>query len=139
MQPDTLLTFHLSLSPNYYANSQQREIFYTRLLERLRSVPVAAEASAVSGLPYSFYENDQKAMSDQSAGSRLSDLPTVMQESVSEGYFRALRLPLREGRFFDQRDAATAPAVGIVSESMARRFWRRTARGLSLRIWQLHY
>jgi hypothetical protein len=60
MHPDTLLTFHLSLSPNHYTNSQQREIFYTRLLERLRSVPAVTEASAVSGLPYSFYENDQK-------------------------------------------------------------------------------
>ena len=125
VQPDTLLTFHLNLSPNYYADSQQREIFYTRLLERLRSIPAAAEASAVSGLPYSFYENDQKVVPDQFAGSRSSDLST-MQESVSEGYFRTLRLPLREGRFFDQRDAATAPAVAIVSESMARRFWPGT-------------
>jgi len=47
----------------------------------------------------------------------------VMQESISEDYFRALRLPLREGRFFDRRDVATASAVGIVSESLARRFW----------------
>lgn len=84
MHPDTLFTFHLSLSPNHYANSQQREIFYTRLLERLRSVPAVTEASAVSGLPYSFYENDQKVVSDQSEGSRLGDLPTVMQESISE-------------------------------------------------------
>jgi len=120
---DMLLTFHLNLSPNHYATPHQREIFYTRLLDRLRSVPGVTVASAVSGLPYSFYENDQKAMSDQSAGGRLSDLPIVMQESISHDYFRALRLPLREGRFFDNRDGASAPAVGIVSESLARRFW----------------
>ena len=42
---------------------------------------------------------------------------------MSEDYFRALRLPLREGRFFDERDGASAPAVGIVSETLVRRFW----------------
>jgi predicted permease len=126
MQPDTLLTFHLNLSPNRYANSEQSEEFHTRLLDRLRGIPGVDAASAVSGLPYSFYENEQKVVSDQSTGSRLSDLQTVMQESISEDYFRALRLPLREGRFFDQRDVATASAVGIVSESLARRFWPGT-------------
>jgi putative ABC transport system permease protein len=123
MHPDTLLTFHLNLSPSRYTTPQQREIFCIRLLERLRSFPKVSAASAVSGLPYSFYENDQKALSDQTEGGRLSDLSTVMQESVSEDYFRALGVPLREGRFFDQKDAAAAPVVGIVSESLARRFW----------------
>jgi predicted permease len=123
MHPDTLVTFHLNLPSSHYTTPQQLEIFYTRLLERLSGIPGVTEVSAVSGLPYSFYENDQKALSDQSQGSRPTDLPTVMQETISENYFRALRLPLREGRFFDQRDAATAPAVGIVSESLARRLW----------------
>lgn len=123
MHPETLLTFHLNLSSSHYDLPEQRQIFYARLLDRIRSIPEVTEASAVSGLPYSFYENDQKALSDQSEGSRLSDVPAVMQESISADYFRALRLPLQEGRFFDQRDGATAPAVGIVSETLARRFW----------------
>lgn len=123
MHPETLVTFHLNLSSSHYALPEQRQIFYARLLDRIRSIPEVTEASAVSGLPYSFYEDDQKALSDQSEGSRLSDVPAVMQESISADYFRALRLPLREGRFFDQRDGAVAPAVGIVSETLARRFW----------------
>jgi putative ABC transport system permease protein len=46
-----------------------------------------------------------------------------MPESVSQGYFRSLHIPLREGQEFDSRDAAGSAPVGIVSESMARRFW----------------
>jgi putative ABC transport system permease protein len=123
MHPDSLLTFHLNLSPNHYATPLQREMFYTRLLDRLRNVPGVISASAVSGLPYSFYENDQKALADQSDGRHLSDLPIVMEESISDDYFRALRVPLLEGRVFDQRDGASGPAVCIISESLARRFW----------------
>jgi putative ABC transport system permease protein len=50
-------------------------------------------------------------------------MPTAMEESIGGDYFRVMRIPLRAGRFFDQRDGAGAAAVGIVSESMARRFW----------------
>jgi putative ABC transport system permease protein len=123
MHPDTLLTFHLNLSPNRYASRQQRQSFYYDLLDRLREVPAVEAVSAVSGLPYSFYENDLKARSDASPAAALSDLPTVMQESTSDDYFGVLRLPLLEGRFFDPRDGAEAPPVAIVSESLARRLW----------------
>jgi hypothetical protein len=42
---------------------------------------------------------------------------------VSEGYFEAMGIPLRYGRFFAQTDTATAPMVMIVSESMANKYW----------------
>jgi putative ABC transport system permease protein len=123
IQPDRLLTFHLNLSPSRYPFPQQREYFYGQLLERLRSLPAVEQASIVSGLPYSFYESEWKALSEGSPYAHLSDLPTVMQESISDDYFRSLRLPLLQGRSFDQRDGLNAPAVAIVSESLARRFW----------------
>jgi putative ABC transport system permease protein len=42
---------------------------------------------------------------------------------VDRDYFRTLQIPLRSGRFFDERDRADAPRVVIVNETMARRFW----------------
>jgi putative ABC transport system permease protein len=123
MDPDTLLTFHVNLSPNRYASSQQKQTLYHQLLDNLRRVPGVVSVSAVSGLPYSFYENDLRALSDASPGVPRSELPTVMQESISEDYFRVLRIPLLGGRFFDPRDGAGAPPVAIISESLARRWW----------------
>jgi len=43
--------------------------------------------------------------------------------SVSDDYFRTLRIPLREGRTFDASDSAGAPPTAVISESMARRYW----------------
>jgi hypothetical protein len=42
---------------------------------------------------------------------------------VTPGYFQAMGIPLRAGRTFEARDAAAAPAVAVVSESLARAAW----------------
>ena len=39
------------------------------------------------------------------------------------GYFRALGIPLRRGRLFDERDTFDSPLVALISESLARRKW----------------
>jgi predicted permease len=42
---------------------------------------------------------------------------------VSVGYFHTLRIPLLEGRDFDERDERSGPRVAIVNEAAARWFW----------------
>jgi ABC-type antimicrobial peptide transport system permease subunit len=42
---------------------------------------------------------------------------------ASEGYFRALAIPLVHGRLFDQRDTTDAAPVALISESLARQLW----------------
>jgi ABC-type antimicrobial peptide transport system permease subunit len=45
---------------------------------------------------------------------------------VAGDYFRALRIPLRAGRTFDERDGATATPVAIVNETIAREYFGST-------------
>jgi hypothetical protein len=51
-------------------------------------------------------------------------------QSITPGYFRTLKIPLRRGREFTLRDnaAGARPAV-IINESFARRFWPAYPRG----------
>ena len=44
-------------------------------------------------------------------------------QSASAGYFRALEIPLRAGRLFDQRDVPKGAPVVIVSDALAERFF----------------
>jgi hypothetical protein len=56
--------------------------------------------------------------------SRSEDPPEVtLYEVVSDDYFRTLRVPVRQGRAFDQRDRVDAPPAIIINETLARRFW----------------
>jgi putative ABC transport system permease protein len=43
---------------------------------------------------------------------------------VSAGYFEAFKIPIKRGRSFTDRDDGHAPAVAIISESMAKQFWK---------------
>jgi predicted permease len=43
---------------------------------------------------------------------------------VTDDYFDAMGITLRDGRFFESVDAEKAPAVAVVNETMARRYWR---------------
>jgi putative ABC transport system permease protein len=72
-------------------------------------------------------------------GSEASDQPVAVEgagpalpvvsrvgfrtDSVTPGYFEAVGMPLRQGRLFEERDAAAGPPVVIVNETLARRLW----------------
>ena len=42
---------------------------------------------------------------------------------MTPGYFQAMGISLISGRYFDERDADTAPAVGVIDETMASTYW----------------
>ncbi|HQR36613.1 MAG TPA: ABC transporter permease, partial [Blastocatellia bacterium] len=42
---------------------------------------------------------------------------------ISPDYFRAMRVPLAQGRFFDERDKRGEPDTVIINEALAERFW----------------
>ena len=64
------------------------------LVTGLRSV------ASASGVPYSFYEDSTALMLEQKVATQRDQAPGAMAESVSPDYFRTMRVPLREGRWF---------------------------------------
>jgi putative ABC transport system permease protein len=48
---------------------------------------------------------------------------SAQYNSASPGYFRTMGMPLVRGRDFDEHDAATAPLVVIIDQTLARRYF----------------
>jgi predicted permease len=49
--------------------------------------------------------------------------PTAFPRMIDERYLQAMQIPLRAGRYFDERDNAAGEKTVIVNEILARRLW----------------
>jgi predicted permease len=58
---------------------------------------------------------------------------SVYPRIVEQHYLQAMQIPLRAGRYFDERDNATGPKSVIINENLARALWpERDAVGQSI-------
>ena len=96
--------------------------FHHQLLERVSAMPGVESAGMISIIPplgagiRSFSILGHPA---PSPGNR----PEGSINEVSPSYFRTMRIPLKKGRYFDERDTQSAPWAVVISETLANRYF----------------
>ncbi|NMO13655.1 ABC transporter permease [Pyxidicoccus fallax] len=106
------------------------------LLSRLGALPGVRAVGAVSNFPLEGSQggdgtfivlNRPDEVGNFEDFGRLANEPertgSAEYRVASEGYFRALDIPLVRGRLFDARDTFEAPHVAVISESLAKARW----------------
>ncbi len=108
-------------APRYPARADQVR-FYDALLEKLGA---GGRLEAAVGFPLPFGDGTASSAPVQVDGRTAPgrDAPRALFATVSPGWFRLLRIPLRRGRVFDASDGRDSPPVVVISESLARREW----------------
>ena len=117
-----MLTVQLALPDGRYNEDEARRAFYARAfadIDGLRDVETVAAAMVTPLTGNNWTVPLQRVDRPLPAGQRP---PEVGWQLASEGYFRALRIPMRAGRLFDARDASGPPVV-ILSEAVVTRFF----------------
>lgn len=123
-RPENLLTFELSLPSARYPNATARAQFFRHLIDRLKSAPQVRTAAAISDLPFSGQNADRSFIHDgMSPATFRGSPPSADHRHSTADYFRAMSIPLRAGRFFDERDDTRGAMVAIVNDTLARRMW----------------
>jgi putative ABC transport system permease protein len=120
---DGVLTLRVALPSQKYSRPEQTRAFYRDLLDRVRQLPGVDAAGAATGLPLSGTGWSGTTTVDTQAVQPKDTTPEADQRPVTPGYFEAMAIPLVSGRYFDQRDIATAAPVAIVDETMAKKYW----------------
>jgi putative ABC transport system permease protein len=122
-EPSTLLTLRLAITDNKYREKYQVAQFYRQVLEHVQAIPGVQSAVAVSALPYSDH-SDGRNFTIEGRQVEPGDQPSGMYQVASPEYFRTLHIPLRAGRFLSPSDGPDAPKVALISERLARRWWK---------------
>lgn len=133
---DTGNLFTLRISPpkSKYADAGSALDLYSRLVERMRSVPGVEEAAFVNFMPAGGGSVPTRV---EVPGRPVSIDDDALYVTASEGYLRALRMRLVRGRWFTESDMRSPGDGVVISESVAKRYWPNAdALGKSLTIFR---
>ncbi len=125
--PDNVVTAHLSLPYWKYRTAERQRAFLDALLEKARSAPGVDAAGAVACLPYGGFlmtgalQIEGKSAPDPHA--YMNQDESVAVNYAAGDYLKAMGVPILEGRPLDSSDAAGRPAVAVVNEALAHRYF----------------
>ena len=117
-------------------NEGQTQQFYKHLTERLRMAPGVQGAALTQNPPLALGTFDAVTFVPEGFEMpRDRENFTSTTDTVDEGYFDAMGVPILRGRGFLASDTAEAPRVAVVNEQFAKHYWRGAdAVGMRIRL-----
>ena len=97
--------------------------FIEQLMPRLQGIEGIRVVAAATGVPFDGGLAEQAITRREDPPRPASASPHVVQTAVTPGYFDAMGITLRRGRFFDPTDKADGELVAVINETAARRYW----------------
>ena len=123
IDPHNVLTMTVVVPHHKYFRPVEETAFFDRVLSQVRSLPGVTSAGLIDNLPMSGDGSHQPVAIEGRPVLALSEQPEVDTRAISPGYLNAMRIPVHRGREFTDADSADRPAVVLISEAMAKRFW----------------
>ena len=121
------ITASVELPTVSYGAESAPAAFFARALEGIRALPGVRDAGFGSDLPWTGY--------DENTGFGIIGRPNVRDDEpegryhfITTGYATATGIPVIAGRDLTAADDAGAPAVILVNESLARKYWSTPER-----------
>jgi len=131
-EPHGVLTAQIDPSRESYKEDVALNAFYKQLLDRVQNLPGVTQVGIINTLNastnYSVAEHPPVPVERQES---------VQMNQVSSDYFKAMGIPLRRGRVFDDRDVDGATRVIVIDESLAHKgFPNEDPIGKHLKFWK---
>jgi predicted permease len=121
--PLGVITATLSLPQTQYKEPEKQIVFYRAIMERLANL--RGVKSAALGMPLPFGgDNASASFAIEGRPAAPGDPgPHGDVRYVSPGYFQALGIPLKSGRYFSGQDRQGTEPVVVIDENLARQYW----------------
>jgi len=119
---DRVLTFSVPVPSDRLKGSEQIEVFYRQLLDRVRALPGVLSASASTGMPVRGTSFGMPFTLASRPVTDPSQRPGAGFNMVTPDYFKTFGIPIQQGRAFTEQDSAGAPRVAIVNDAFVRQY-----------------
>lgn len=120
-EANNLLTMTVSLPAWKYDTDGKTISFFKQAIEQLKTLPDVDAVGAINTLPFNGPHSgtrfDIEGRPKQPAGQHLSTGICV----TDANYFNAMKIPLKQGRFFTEQEATEERHVVIVNETFVRK------------------
>jgi predicted permease len=123
-QPDHVLTMNVQFSNPDATPPARMADYYQQAWEQLHKIP-GVEAAGTVGNIFFLEENQNHALRqvEGHAAEPLDSWTPLVWTQVSGDYFRAMAIPLLQGRYFTPQDGPESPPVAIINQTLAKRYW----------------
>ncbi len=122
--PDGVLTAKVQLPSRGYESLESRIRFFEQYEERLRALPGVTGVASASELPMPQMNRNGLEI-EGVAWPTASEQHFIAYSSVSDDYFRTMRIPLLRGRAFGPSERTNTTQAIVINEAMAKRYWPR--------------
>ena len=120
---ENVLTARITPTQSFCNDPDRCFSFYRNLLNQTRSLPGVDTAAFISTLPLGGRVHKRSIELEGRPRESAEPAPLLWLNSVSPGYFGAMRIPVLRGREFTEADATGNPPVVLLSSETARGLW----------------
>jgi hypothetical protein len=121
-QSENVLTAALSLAPTAYKDAVRVNSFYTQLEGKLEQIPGAKAAGMSNDLPLESEREGALTVKGYTTAPGAGLALTAFTFTMGD-YFRAMGIPLIEGRLFTPADDERGQKVVIISRMLAKKYF----------------
>jgi putative ABC transport system permease protein len=118
-----VLTARVSLPFDKYSADAQQAAFSAQLLGRISVLPGVRAAGLSTSLPNMLSSETRIGIEGRPAPAANDPSASIPLDSVSDGYFRTLDIPILSGRGFDDGDGPNTAKVAVVNREFVQRFF----------------
>jgi putative ABC transport system permease protein len=119
--PNRLLVLDQVVPRTKYSEPEAQRRFFDQLLPKLATLPGVESVSGATPFPLSGNDNGRSFRMARDPERGPGTHPESSHVVVFPRYFHTMKIPLRSGRDFDERDIEGAQRVAIVNEAFVRR------------------
>lgn len=123
LEPQQVLTLRTELPLTKYEALEKRVPFYGDVLQRVENTPGVVSAGYTTSVPLLWKGGTSGFYPEGLKEPQANMVYDANHRQISPHYLQTMKVPLRDGRYFDDHDNQQSIPVAIVNETMARQYW----------------